>query len=383
MFSCWLLFRSWQEVALLSKPSIERAREHLPSFPAAEHLPKPLARTPAGRFVYAPGAWEDAARAPVAITTGVKRKCDPTMWKELRREYCTIWSLKMTEVAPLTVKFFREHGRWQVYAADAGAGGDCFFLSVASILMQARAAHPELRPALESVEPHSWEERVSVGAGLRKVVGRHVRHWGVKQFLDFVVTCVSAEAAEAWKDDWSMRGLLRKSDLTFLLHVNELLDVDVLDDAIVLRFKEGDSTVVRNKRLRHGAALVEALQEAVAKQFEQMGNNHWATENDVAAVAQELNLGFILAGNTSTGRIGVGGKVWYVCLSMRSLCDVVRAASRLCFHLFGHTLLVGTCIVSRRCVFGHDFWRDIGFLKVFRCRYKSLAETCFPKRMGR
>ena len=281
------------------------------------------------------------------------------------------------------MKFFREHGRWQVYAADAGAGGDCFFLSVASILMQARAAHPELRPALECVEPHSWEERVSVGAGLRKVVGRHVRHWGVKQFLDFVVTCVSAEAAEAWKDDWSMRGLLRKSDLTFLLHVNELLDVDVLDDAIVLRFKEGDSAVVRNKRLRHGAALVEALQEAVAKQFEQMGNNHWATENDVAAVAQELNLGFILAGNTSTGRIGVGGKVWYVCLSMRSLFDVVRAASRLCFHLFGHTLLVGTCTVSRRCVFGHDFWRDISFLKVFRCRYKSLAETCFPKRMGR
>ena len=330
MFSCFFSL-SWQEVALLSKPSIERAREHLPGSPAAEHLPKPLARTPEGRFVYAPGAWEDAARAPVAITTGVKRKCDPTMWKELRREYCTIWSLNMAEVAPLTVKFFRERGRWQVYAADAGAGGDCFFLSVASILMQARAAHPELRPALESVEPRSWEERVSVGAGLRKVVGRHVRHWGVKQFLDFVVTCVSAEAAEAWKDDWSMRGLLRKSDLTFLLHVNELLDVDVLDDAIVLRFKEGDSAVVRNKRLRHGAALVEALQEAVAKQFEQMGNNHWATESDVAALAQELNLGFILAGNTSTGRLGVGGRVWYVCLSMRSLlCDVVRGASRLC-----------------------------------------------------
>ena len=124
-------------------------------------------------------------------------------------------------------------------------------------------------------------------------------------------------------DHWSMRVLLRKSDLSFLLHANELLDVEVLDDAILVRFKEGDSTVVRNKRIRRGAAVVGALQEEVAKQFEKMGNNHWATENDVGALAQELDIGFILAGNAHTGRIAVGGKVCHAFLCMLSCRYVV------------------------------------------------------------
>lgn len=65
-----------------------------------------------------------------------------------------------------TLTFFREHGRWHVYAADAGADGDCFFLSLATILMQARGTHPELRALGGSIETTNWDDRVCVVASL-------------------------------------------------------------------------------------------------------------------------------------------------------------------------------------------------------------------------
>ena len=89
-----ILYHCLQEVALLSRSAIEEARRHLPGFPAAEHLPRPTRRTPEGRFQYVPGAWTAATRASVVTEfRGTKRKYDPTKWRQLRTDFCDIWSL--------------------------------------------------------------------------------------------------------------------------------------------------------------------------------------------------------------------------------------------------------------------------------------------------
>ena len=102
-----ILYHCLQEVALLSRSAIEEARRHLPGFPAAEHLPRPTHRTPEGRFQYVPGAWTAATNASVVTEfRGTNRKYDPTKWRQLRTDFCDIWSLALEEVATPTAQFF-------------------------------------------------------------------------------------------------------------------------------------------------------------------------------------------------------------------------------------------------------------------------------------
>ena len=98
-------------------------------------------------------------------------------------------------------------------------------------------------------------------------------------------------------DQWSMLALLRKSPLEFLTTVNVVVDVQVLDDALQVRFQEGDSTVTPSKRICSGVAALAKLQHEVAVQLETCGNRHWPTDVDIAVLSDELNVSFIMAGN--------------------------------------------------------------------------------------
>ena len=65
-------------------------------------------------------------KATVATKSkGTKRKYDPTKWRQLRTEFCNVWSLSLEEVAAPTAQFFREHGALRVFAAERGGGGEC------------------------------------------------------------------------------------------------------------------------------------------------------------------------------------------------------------------------------------------------------------------
>ncbi|CAK9087636.1 Abnormal spindle-like microcephaly-associated protein-like [Durusdinium trenchii] len=116
-----------------------------------------------------------------------------------------------------------------------------------------------------------------------------------KAFLNFVVGCLVREAARTWLDDWSMIALLRGSPFAFLKDANDVLGAEVADDAMLARYKEGDSSVTRSKRVRSGTAALVSLQDAVSAALEACGNTHWATDVDFVALATELNLGFIIA----------------------------------------------------------------------------------------
>ena len=92
----------------------------------------------------------------------------------------------------------------------------CFFLSTAVVLMQVRAVHPRLLNLYTSDEVADWDDRTTVAAALRKIVGRHMRAKTPKAFLDFVTGCLVREAAGTWLDDWSMTALLRGSPFAIL-----------------------------------------------------------------------------------------------------------------------------------------------------------------------
>ena len=84
---------------------------------------------------------------------------------------------------------------------------------------------------------------------------------------------------------------------------------DVLGAEVLVRYKEGDSSVTRSKRVRSGAAALVSLQGDVSASLETCGNTHWATDVDVVALTIELSLGFIIAGNTWTQTSAVRGPV--------------------------------------------------------------------------
>ena len=144
----------------------------------------------------------------------------------------------------------------RAFAADAGGGGDCFFLSVAAILIFARDSMPAVVDSLGLSPRHAAKDRKAVAQALRGVVGRHFRKLSGKAFVDFVAGCVAREKAGAWMDQWSMLALLRKSPFEFLATVNVVVDVQVLDDALQVRFQEGDSLVTRSKRIRAGVCCI-------------------------------------------------------------------------------------------------------------------------------
>ena len=211
-------------------------------------------------------------------------RLDVRVFEEISREECPT----------------REHGALRVFAAEAGGGGDCFFLSTAVVLMQVRAVHPRLLNLFTSDEVADWDDRTTVAAALRKIVRRRMRAKTPKAFLNFVAGCLVREAAGTWLDDWSMTTLLRGSPFAFLKDANDVLGAEVVDGAMLVRYKGGDSSVTRSKRVRSGAAALVSLQHAVSAALETCGNTHWATDVDVVALATELNLGFTIAGNTFT-----------------------------------------------------------------------------------
>ena len=292
-----------EEVASVSSEAIEAARRFLPPFPMATSLPRPDAKNADGMFVYARGAWESAVQlsASSAGHCGKKRKFQPMQWKELRRDFCLgLGCEQVPEVADPTKLFFWNRCHLRAFAADAGGGGDCFFLSVAAILIFARDSMPAVVDSLGLSPRLAAKDRKAVAQALRGVVGRHFRKLSGKAFVDFVAGCVAREKAGAWMDQWSMLALLRKSPFEFLATVNVVVDVQVLDDALQVRFQEGESLVTRSKRIRGGVAALAKLQHEVALQLETCGNRHWATDVDIAALSDELNVSFIIAGNTWT-----------------------------------------------------------------------------------
>ena len=130
-----------QELALTCDAALKMAHDVLVKFPHHSLLPVPLHRNKQGKFIYATHAWDDAVQSSKKLTMvarGVKRKFPAEQWKELRADYCVQLGVRhVPEVAEPTKRFFWDRSQLRVFAGEAGAGGDCCFLSIAASLLLA------------------------------------------------------------------------------------------------------------------------------------------------------------------------------------------------------------------------------------------------------
>ena len=118
-------------------------------------------------------------------------------WKDLRKDFCRrLGCEQVPEVADQTKLFFWKRCHLRAYAADAGGGGDCFFLSVAAVLILARASMPAVVDSLGLPPTLAGRDRKAVAKALRGVVGRHFRGLSGKAFVDFVTTVWSVKRLE-------------------------------------------------------------------------------------------------------------------------------------------------------------------------------------------
>ena len=182
-----------------------------------------------------------------------------------------------------------------------GGGGDCFFLSVASILLYAAGEQEDLArnlstrcPTLGKIQETS---RRPLACRLRMVVSTAVRGWPWKRFLDYVVACLQQEAAGQWRDGWRMSSLVKDTAFAFLKATNnlELVFLEGQDFSVWHRVLDDPEVICETVHLALPDA--EQLRKRVCVYLETPGNMHWADQTDIAVLQEELNVGWCLFGD--------------------------------------------------------------------------------------
>ena len=285
----------WQDVAEASHVAVDTALQSLPGFPAAHQLPKPIRLDKTGGFVYEDNVWLLAVSKTQQPDVGNRKRPWPGKSTADRTMFCQSWKLRLSTLSRAADDYLLREHRLRAFAADAGAGGDCFFLSVAAALETLRAEQHNLPLSLEQL----FSEDVSRGAMVRRlrgIVGQGVMNWSPKQFLDFATTCLANEVAGMWLDSWKMSRLIANTPFAFLQSVNSVHDL-TLDAAntLILHCKHGESpNLVQHRIDSAGRDVLTKMQRAVADNISQVGNNHWATHTDVDILSQELHVCFCM-----------------------------------------------------------------------------------------
>ena len=287
----------WQDVAEASHVAVDTALQSLPGFPAAHQLPKPIRLDKTGGFVYEDNVWLLAVSKTQQPDVGNRKRPWPGKSTADRTMICQSWQLRLSTLSRAADDYLLREHRLRAFAADAGAGGDCFFLSVAAALETLRAEQHNLPLSLEQL----FSVDVSRGAMVRRlrgIVGQGVMNWGPKQFLDFATTCLANEVGGMWLDSWKMSRLIANTPFAFLQGVNSVHDL-TLDAAntLILHCKHGESPNLVQHRIDAGRDVLTKMQRAVADNISQVGNNHWATHTDVDILSQELHVCFCIFGN--------------------------------------------------------------------------------------
>ena len=107
-----------------------------------------------------------------------------------------------------------------------------------------------------------------------------------------------------WRDGWDPLGILETSGFGFLRHAENVNGVGANEDGeatdIVVSYKRGGVDVLAP--VKHGASQLEVLRTRLRDVFETCGDMHWASQTDIVAVAERLNIGFIIFSSEEQGR---------------------------------------------------------------------------------
>ena len=290
----WLLV---QEMAQSSSLAVATALEHLPGFPRADLLPRPLCQDTDGSFVYELDAWSRATARSATTSSGSTKRPWPGRPHPDREQFCETHNLRLHFLSQVAQQYLLRQHRLRAFAADAGGGGDCFFLSVAVCLQLWHEQCVTFPPTLQALLADRPSRRV-LAQRLRDIIGRAVLQWSPRRFVDFLTTCLMDELAGTWLDQWKMSQVIAGTCFAFMQTVNEV--TTTTEDSrghLVLQCKHGEEVGVVRHSILNGSDVLQSLQSVIARHVSEAGNKHWATHWDVDVLAKELKICFCIVGN--------------------------------------------------------------------------------------
>ena len=201
--------------------------------------------------------------------------------------------------------------RWVLHSLEAGGDGDCFFHAVAAGL-ENMFLDPEAR---DHISQHFQQAdfqhgKLHIVAKLRNMVAEHIACFPPETLLEMALSFRRQQRLRVnWHDDWDPLGVLRASGFASLQDADAIQAIGPNEDGratdIVVSYTartdpEQESTL-ELMPVQEGASKLEILRTRMKDIFSTCGNTHWATQTDIAAVAERLNIGFIVLASREQG----------------------------------------------------------------------------------
>ena len=138
---------------------------------------------------------------------------------------------------------------------------------------------------------------------LRNFVAERVASQSEETLLNMLITCHNQKQIGVWQDGWDPSALLCEHDFGFARMMDTVEGVGANEDGmptdIVVQCRRGQE--LQPFVVEDGTNKLAMLRVAVADVFRTRGNLHWATVTDVAALAEQLNIGFIVFASQEQG----------------------------------------------------------------------------------
>ena len=194
---------------------------------------------------------------------------------------------------------------WRLSALEAGGGGDCFFHSVAAGLEQMiQKDDGAKRAILQRLDQNDFARgHRHLVQKLRDFVAGRVAGQTEETLLNMRINFQNQKQLGWWHDDWHPSALLCGHGFGFALAMDTVEGVGANEDGmptdIVVQCRRGQE--LQPHVVEDGANKLAMLRVAVADVFRTCGNLHWATETDIAALAEHLGIGFIVFASREQG----------------------------------------------------------------------------------
>ena len=204
---------------------------------------------------------------------------------------------------------------WAARSLQAGGGGDCFFHSVALILEQMlfhsedvhAASHVLQHPRWRVLQPADFRKgKMHLVKLLRQMVAAQIVNFSLEEFVGFVFTLRNAFDVQQsgavgrdriWHDQWNPHSVLRSAGLEMLSEANTVIAIGASEENaadLMIRYETSRSGEEVVCTVDNGVFKLNELKRLVASILTTCGNTHWATQTDVVALGEALNIGFVI-----------------------------------------------------------------------------------------
>ena len=137
----------------------------------------------------------------------------------------------------------------------------------------------------------------------QRVAARVANAFTPEDLLNFVITSTQLQRAGVWLDQWRPAALLDLCGFGYLCTAENVDAIGANEDGrpedAVVTF-QGPGGMSHNAHA-DGTTCLQHLRAELRGVLEKCGNVHWATATDITALAETLNLGFIVLSDVPQG----------------------------------------------------------------------------------